>query len=161
MSGYSDYGLRPGFQYGRTALGRSRYELDTFKIALAQSIPTTKLIQNMSEVVEIDYTNLVGNLDISVNYAEATSVGGLSGGDDEAKYLIGFEDKVFEASGGNLGPIVAFVIYNDTLPDKPVMVYLELEGDVTITDGNSLEVVFPPKDTGNFALANVTVEHTF
>jgi len=160
LSGYSDYSLRPGFQYGRTALGRSRYEVDTFKIALAQSISSTKLIENMSEVVEVDYTNLVGNLDISLNYAEATSVGGFSR-DDEAKYSIGFEDKVFEASGGNIGPIVAFVIYNDTLPDKPVMLYLELDGDITITDGNSLEVVFPPKDTGSFAIANVTVEHTF
>lgn len=64
--------------------------------------------------------------------------------------LITTNDAMFDAadvlkaiSGGNLGPYKAFVIYNDTDADDPVVGYLQLTVETTTVDGTSVFIQWP------------------
>ncbi len=58
--------------------------------------------------------------------------------DDRAEYVC--TDVTFTASGGNIGPSGAYIIYDDTTTDDTVICCGEFSSDYTISDGSSLQL---------------------
>jgi hypothetical protein len=46
----------------------------------------------------------------------------------------------FSASGGSIGPTPGVILYDDAVPEKTIIGYLDFGGDQTIADGNTLRL---------------------
>jgi len=61
--------------------------------------------------------------------------------DDTAdKAVIIYDDVIFSASGGDIGPSGAAIIYDDTTADDTVIGCIDYEEDFTVTDGTSFQI---------------------
>jgi hypothetical protein len=56
------------------------------------------------------------------------------------KATVTFNDAVFTASGGSIGPTPGAIIFDDTAADDAVVGYIDFSGDRTVTDANPLTV---------------------
>lgn len=54
-------------------------------------------------------------------------------------------DSIAQAiAGGSLGPYYKYLIYNDTLANKPPLAFVTLNSPITVTDGNIATVIIGP-----------------
>jgi len=60
--------------------------------------------------------------------------------DTNDKAAITWDDATFTASGGDIGPTGAHIVYDDTTTDKTVVFCTDFDADYTILDGSSLQI---------------------
>lgn len=115
------------------------------------------LVSGDSFKVILMETGFIFDRDSHVNYAdisadELTTANGytvntkvlanpsLAIDNDNDNASLSFDDVVFTASGGSIGPLSGAIIFDDTLADDPIVKWIEAASDITITDGNQLNI---------------------
>lgn len=68
--------------------------------------------------------------------------------DDEDAGIATFEDPAWAASGGDIGPTGAAVIYDDTTADDTVVGCIDFGVDVTVADGTGFSIQSIQVDEG-------------
>jgi len=53
---------------------------------------------------------------------------------------VAFNPAQWTATGGNIGPVIGAIVYNDTVPDKPVLGFINLGQAWTQNDGGTLVI---------------------
>jgi hypothetical protein len=111
---------------------KHNFAVDTFRVALTDTAPqATNAV--LSDIVQI----AAGN-----GYATggelATITTSISGGTAKVSGL----DALFAATGGTIGPLRYAVLYNDTVPGKPLVSWWDYGTSVTLADTEQLTVRF-------------------
>lgn len=107
---------------------------DTLKVFLSNEQPlVTDTVK--TDIAEISMTNEAnhgaGGADIENDYTESSGTGTLTG-----------VDKVFEASGGTVGPFQFVVLYNDTHASDALIGWWDYGSAITLQDGETFTVDF-------------------
>ena len=86
----------------------------------------------LANVTQISYTNYTDDMTVDRTLQSVTSseTGGL--------YTLDAADIEITASGGSVGPFRYVYLYNDTASGDPLILIMDLEETVTITDGSSI-----------------------
>lgn len=111
---------------------------DTYKVALLSAAAT----------FNAGHTTLAQVTDSGAD--EVLGYGWASGGgvlENVTITVVNTTDSMFDAddisvdiSGGDLGPIAAYVIYNDTDADDPPIAFVALDPAITVEDGYTLRI---------------------
>lgn len=112
---------------------------DTLMIALSNTAPgsetpnpTTSGQGVLANVTQISYTYYTDDMTADRTLQSVTS--SESGG----TYTLDAADIEITASGGSVGPFRYVYLYNDTASGDPLILIMDLEETVTITDGSSV-----------------------
>lgn len=112
---------------------------DTLMIALSNtapgsesSNPTSSGNGVLANVTQISYTNYTDDMTVDRTLQSVTS--NESGG----TYTLDAADITITAAGGQVGPFRYVYLYNDTASGDPLILIMDLEETVTITDGSSI-----------------------
>jgi hypothetical protein len=127
------------FQDFMEVLGKGLHHLDTagdtLKIFLSNEQPlvTDTVKTDIAECADIanETNHGAGGADIENDYTETTGTGTLTG-----------VDKVFEASGGTVGPFQFVVLYNDTHASDALIGWWDYGSAITLQDGETFTVDF-------------------
>lgn len=114
-------------------LGRKVFNLhtDTLKILLTNTAPNTTDGQK-SQLTEISAGNGYS--------AGGTAVTGQSYSQTSGTATLAFNDVVFTASGGAIGPFQYAVLYDDTATNDELIGYWNYGSALTLNDGDTLTV---------------------
>jgi len=129
------------YQLGKKAVDVSA---DTFKIILMN---TTFAFDEDAHATLADVIGSPSDeLDTGFGYTQQNK--DLSGGswaenDTDDKGIRTFDDASWTASGGDIGPTGAAIIYDDTSADKTVVGCIDFGTDYTISDGSSFKIEAP------------------
>ena len=106
-----------------------------FALTAAASAPTATMAV-VGDLTEISYTNLAnsGNRVLSQSGSAQTS----------GTYKLSITDRNVTASGGSLATFRYVVLFNDspTSPADPLICWYDYGGDVSLADGESLQLDF-------------------
>lgn len=105
---------------------------DTFIVGLCAAanapVNTNTIRANLTEVA---YTNCSTR---TLTLAASSQTAGT--------YKLDFADLTLTASGGNVGPFRYVFIYDDTVTSDPLVVFADYGSDITLGDGESIDIVF-------------------
>lgn len=99
-------------------------------IAITNSTPTSANAV-LSELTQITYTNLSSR---NVTTASSAQTSGT--------YKLTLTDLVLTASGGTVGPMRYFVLYDDTATNDDLIGYWDYGSSITLADGETVTVDF-------------------
>lgn len=112
--------------------GTFDFDTHTFKVALA-SASYTPTVDSHDELA--DLTNEVANGNGYTTGGSALS--GVTLTKSTTTVTFDAADLTFTASGGDIGPFRYAVVYDDTVFGDPLVGYIDMGGNVTITNGTS------------------------
>lgn len=124
------------------ALAEKLHDLgnDQLAVALTNTAPNAANSQ-LSDITEIDYTNLSSRLVTTVSSAQ-------TGG----TYKLTLADLNLLASGGSVGPFRYVVLYNDDALNDEVIGWYDRGESITLADGEDIDIDFDDVN-GVFTLA--------
>lgn len=114
--------------------GVHNFNSDSLKVALcAAANAPVNTNSVLTDLTQISYANLVSQA-VSVN----------SSGQSAGTYTLSLVDKQLAASGGAVGPFRYIVLYNDTptSPADPLIMFSDYGSDLTLNDGETLDLDF-------------------
>lgn len=119
------------FQNWPLALGKGLHDLDTdtLKIALTNTTPTASTDVNFADITELSAGNGYSAGGVTLGSVSFTQSGGVA--------TLDFADFSWTASGGDIGPYRALVLYNDSISAEELICYWDLGASESIVDGNS------------------------
>lgn len=112
---------------------------DTFKLVLASSSYTP------SQSTHDEYADLTNLVSTGNGYTSPTTLSSCTWTQTSGTAKFDCADVTITASGGSVGPARYFIVYDDTVAGDPLVGYGLLDNtpaDVTITDGNTLTIVW-------------------
>lgn len=123
----------------KLALGSAThdYSSHTLKVALTNSAPTAATDTQLSDITEISAGNGYSAGGPALTTSSYTQSSGVA--------TVAITDVVITASGGSIGPFRYAVIYNDTATGDPLIGYYDYGSSLTLADGETLTVDFPPQ----------------
>ncbi len=121
------------FKHQRNA-GNINMSSDVFKVILLASFTFDK--DAHATLADVTASQLATNYGYTQNDEELDNVS-LTENDTDDSGDVEWDDVVFTADGGSIGPFNAMIIYDDTTSDDTVMACVELGANHTITDGLS------------------------
>lgn len=117
-----------------TLLGKHDFDNDTLKIALTNTAPTAA-----TDTVLGDITQITAEHGYS---AGGSALANVTITETDGTATLAADDLTFTASGGSFGPFRYAVLYNDTAPGDPLIMYWDRGSSVTITTGNTAKIDF-------------------
>jgi len=108
---------------------------DTLYVALSNAAPTVATDALFAHITEIS----TGNGYVTKG-GDTLNTGSETGG----TYTVVMTDKVWTASGGNIGPFRYVILFNDTPtnPADPLIAYWDYGSSITLTTGETFTVDF-------------------
>ena len=120
------------------AVGQINFSTDTCK-AILMTTGFTFNRDTHATLADVSASELAGGNGYTAGGITLTGVT-VTEDDPNDRCIINWNDAVWTASGGSIGPSAGCILYNDTTPDDTVIGFLQPGAEQTATDGNTMTV---------------------
>ena len=125
--------------------GEIDFDNDTFKIILMQSGFTFDR-DTMNNLADVSASELAAGNGYTAGGATLVVNTAVAEDDTNDRARVIYDNVVFTASGGSIGPTPGAILYDDTQASDVLVGYILFSQERTITDGNTLTITTPTID---------------